>query len=75
MQAPRQCHAVNFDVHGELLMLSAGCVVSGLVNAGEECSNPPVLHTSIFQFGSECPNSTVTLILAWDAIAELSTRL
>jgi hypothetical protein len=35
------------------LMLSAGCVMSGLVDAGEEYNNPPVFHTSIFQFGSE----------------------
>ena len=47
------------------MYLYAGCVMPGLVDAGEEYSNLPVFHTSIFQFGSECPYST--LILAWDS--------
>ena len=34
-------------------MLSAGCVMSGLVDAGEKYDNPPVFQTSIFQFGTE----------------------
>jgi hypothetical protein len=34
-------------------MLSAGCVMSGLVDAGEKYDNPPVFQTSIIQFGTE----------------------
>ena len=34
-------------------MLSAGCVMSGLVNAGGKYDNPPVFQTSIIQFGTE----------------------
>ena len=34
-------------------MLSADCVMSGLVDAGEKYDNPPVFQTSIFQFGTE----------------------
>ena len=34
-------------------MLSAGCVMSGMVDAGEKYDNPPVFQTSIIQFGTE----------------------
>ncbi len=35
------------------LMLSANCVMPGLVDAGEKYDNPPVFQTLIFQFGTE----------------------
>ncbi len=40
------------------LMLSAGSVISGLVDVVEKYSNPPVFHTSIFQicFWMSCNN-------------------
>ncbi len=41
-------------VMNHTLMLSAGCVMSGLVDAREQYNYPPVFDTLIFQVDFEC---------------------